>query len=59
METKLVKPTKEMILLASNLLKKGEVIGVPTETVYGLAGDSSNAEAIKKIFRDKTISGNS
>lgn len=50
METKLVKPTDDMILLASELLKKGEVVGVPTETVYGLAGDSSNASAIKKIF---------
>lgn len=50
METKLVKPTDDMILLASDLLKKGEVVGVPTETVYGLAGDSSNASAIKKIF---------
>ena len=50
MKTELLKPTKENLILASNLLKKGEVIGVPTETVYGLAGDCSNSNAIKKIF---------
>lgn len=31
----------------------GEVIGLPTETVYGLAGDATNAEAINKIFSAK------
>ena len=39
METKILKPTNENIILAASLLKQGEVIGVPTETVYGLAGD--------------------
>jgi len=31
-------------------LRGGEVIGLPTETVYGLAADAANAEAVKKIF---------
>jgi L-threonylcarbamoyladenylate synthase len=31
-------------------LKNGEVIGLPTETVYGLAADAMNGEAVKKIF---------
>jgi L-threonylcarbamoyladenylate synthase len=31
-------------------LRRGELIGLPTETVYGLAGDASNPEAINKIF---------
>ena len=53
METKLLKPTPESIALACNLLKAGEVVAVPTETVYGLAGDSTNSEAIKKIFKAK------
>ena len=53
METKLLKPTDEAINLACELLKKGEVVGVPTETVYGLAGDSTNSDAIKKIFKAK------
>lgn len=53
METKLLKPNKESIELACKLLQDGEVVGVPTETVYGLAGDSRNGEAIKKIFEAK------
>ncbi|MDR2338225.1 MAG: threonylcarbamoyl-AMP synthase [Deltaproteobacteria bacterium] len=38
------------ILRAVSLLKTGEIIGFPTETVYGLAGMISNENAIKKIF---------
>ncbi|MBQ8451879.1 MAG: threonylcarbamoyl-AMP synthase [Clostridia bacterium] len=53
METKLLKPNDESIELACTLLKSGEVVGVPTETVYGLAGDSRNPEAVKKIFEAK------
>ncbi len=53
METKLLKASEKSIELASELIKKGEVVGVPTETVYGLAGDSANPEAIKKIFEAK------
>lgn len=53
METKLLKPNEESINLACKLLKKGEVVAVPTETVYGLAGDATNGSAIKKIFEAK------
>ena len=31
-------------------LRAGQVIGLPTETVYGLAGDAANAEAVARIF---------
>ena len=31
-------------------LRRGEVIGLPTETVYGLAADAANASAVMKIF---------
>lgn len=34
-------------------LRRGEVIGLPTETVYGLAADASNAEAVRRIFAIK------
>ncbi len=53
METKLLKPNEESINLACKLLKCGEVVAVPTETVYGLAGDATNGNAIKKIFEAK------
>jgi L-threonylcarbamoyladenylate synthase len=35
------------------LLRKGEVVALPTETVYGLAADALNAEAVAKIFETK------
>ena len=38
---------------AIEILKSGEVIGMPTETVYGLAGNAYNTEAITKIFTVK------
>lgn len=38
---------------AVRLLKKGEVIAIPTETVYGLAADATQIEAINKIFAIK------
>jgi L-threonylcarbamoyladenylate synthase len=31
-------------------LRRGECIGLPTETVYGLAADARNAEAVQRIF---------
>lgn len=35
---------------AAELLKSGNVVGVPTETVYGLAASLSSPEAIRQIF---------
>ena len=35
------------------LLQAGEIIAMPTETVYGLAGDAMNDVAIRKIFEAK------
>ncbi|MGE4334634.1 MAG: L-threonylcarbamoyladenylate synthase [Pigmentiphaga sp.] len=32
------------------LLRAGQVVGIPTETVYGLAADAGNAEAVARIF---------
>ncbi|RQD78835.1 MAG: threonylcarbamoyl-AMP synthase [Halanaerobium sp. MSAO_Bac5] len=38
---------------AAELLKKGELVAIPTETVYGLAADALNPEAVQKIFKAK------
>lgn len=38
---------------AMTLLKQGEVVAIPTETVYGLAADANNEHAIKKIYSTK------
>lgn len=53
MKTQLLKADENSIDLACKLLAKGEIVGVPTETVYGLAGDARNPQAIKKIFEAK------
>lgn len=41
------------VIKAAELLKKGEIAALPTETVYGLAADALNTEAVKKIFAAK------
>lgn len=41
------------VQLAGELLQAGELVAVPTETVYGLAADASNPEAVAKIFKAK------
>ena len=38
---------------ACELILKGEVVGMPTETVYGLAADGTNPKAVMKIFEVK------
>jgi L-threonylcarbamoyladenylate synthase len=38
---------------AVSFLKEGKVVAVPTETVYGLAADALNPEAIAKVFEIK------
>ena len=38
---------------AVELLRKGEIVALPTETVYGLAADALNAIAVTKIFEAK------
>ena len=38
---------------ASELLKAGKIVGIPTETVYGLAADALNASAVLSIFEAK------
>lgn len=43
---------------AIEILRDGGVIGFPTETVYGLAADPKNAQAIDKLFSIKGRSKN-
>ena len=43
------KTTKE----ASKLLREGELVAFPTETVYGLGADATNDKAVAKIFEIK------
>jgi L-threonylcarbamoyladenylate synthase len=41
------------IAQASNILRSGYIVAVPTETVYGLAADASNTNAVTAIYRRK------
>lgn len=41
------------IQTAADLLRKGEAVAIPTETVYGLAANAYNEEAVLKIFQAK------
>ena len=38
---------------ATELLRKGQVVALPTETVYGLAANALDAEAVLRIFQIK------
>ena len=53
MDTKVLKPTRENISYCAGLIKGGEVVGMPTETVYGLAANAFDENAVKKIFKAK------
>ncbi len=35
---------------AKALLENGELVGIPTETVYGLAGNALNVASVAKIY---------
>ncbi len=53
METVVINITTEYeraLKESAELLKSGEVVGIPTETVYGLAANAFDEEAVKKIF---------
>lgn len=41
------------ILRAAQLLRDGELVAIPTETVYGLAANALNADAVLRIFEAK------
>lgn len=44
---------KNEIDIAADIIKKGGIVAMPTETVYGLAADALNGEAVAKIFKAK------
>ena len=41
------------IARAADLLSRGELVGIPTETVYGLAANGLDEEAVLKIYEAK------
>ena len=53
METELLTPDEAGLQKAAGLIREGQVVGMPTETVYGLAADATNRDAVAKVFAAK------
>jgi len=53
METRVLPFNDDAIAEAARLILAGEPVAVPTETVYGLAADATNAEAVARIYEAK------
>ncbi len=53
MLTEKLKADASGLLKAAEILKKGGIVAIPTETVYGLAASAFDGEAINKVFRAK------
>ena len=50
MKTEILPAEGEAIAKAADLLRRGELVALPTETVYGIAADARNGAAVAKIF---------
>jgi L-threonylcarbamoyladenylate synthase len=46
-------PDPDLVKRTCAILKAGGLVAIPTETVYGLAGDATNGEALARIFQVK------
>ena len=53
METRVLAYSDEAIAEAARLILAGEPVAVPTETVYGLAADANNPDAVARIYHAK------
>jgi L-threonylcarbamoyladenylate synthase len=52
-QTRVIPFTAEAIDEAARLIAAGEPVAIATETVYGLAADATNAEAVARIYEAK------
>lgn len=52
-KTLLLSDSIDDIQKAAALLRTGELVAIPTETVYGLAADAENGTAVARIFEAK------
>lgn len=53
LNTKLLPAGEAAYKEAAELLRSGELVGIPTETVYGLAANALDRQAVLKIFEAK------
>ena len=47
------KEIEDKISAAAKILREGGLVGIPTETVYGLGADGTNPAAVRRIFEVK------
>jgi L-threonylcarbamoyladenylate synthase len=52
-DTRVIPLSDEAIAEGARLILSGEPVAVPTETVYGLAADATNAQAVARIYAAK------
>src|SRR5512142_3070065 len=48
-----IEPASRGLLEAVELLRRGELVAFPTETVYGLGGDARREDAVRRIYEAK------
>lgn len=53
MKTKLLSASDDDIRYAGEILRRGGLVGMPTETVYGLAGNALCGDCVRKIYQAK------
>lgn len=53
MNTLMLSNNDDDISIAAKLINEGEVVGIPTETVYGLGANAFDENAVRKIFKAK------
>ncbi len=53
MKTEIYAPSEENLEKCAQLLRDGEIVAFPTETVYGLGGNALNPDSVKKIYTAK------
>lgn len=53
MTAPVLKPDSAALDRAARILKEGGLVAMPTETVYGLAADAANADAVARLYAAK------
>ncbi len=53
LRTDALQPDPEAIRTAAEAIRRGELVAFPTETVYGLAADALNPEAVARVYEVK------
>ena len=46
---------EDQISAAADILRQGGLVGIPTETVYGLGANALDADAVNKIFEPRAV----